>query len=454
MQIGIIVLMGVYLSGQFGKGGISSYKDLLAILLELHKQHCGDAASCHGNNNSHNEPPFSMFPRPCCIPCSCRPSCEAQLNCCPTIAGVPENSSMPQFSNQFTTNEERTLDNEFEMKNSSMEIDEPKVIAGRNTRMSSRNNMRNPLTERVSSTNNLEQNVTTRQRDVDISQTRGSDLESNSNGNTDAEPELEIVCIKPQLYNRQNYYPDSDAYEMVVSCPPDFDNPHITDKCKNREDNENIEDVIPVTSNVSGVTYVNKHCLLCNEPKSMSFADAWQVVLIDEKTEYIHMILENPQSLMTLPHQNYFNVHFVPKNSKSVKRCNSYDVNTCNQTGYWENYDETIQNVCHDGQDLPILSTVGPSVLLFKNIACAHCNSPSDFIDVQLRCNYFERPSLSIRKTLTVNYNAIRAEFQKSGKDDKDVTYIKDAIPGNLDIGSCPQGFASVLVSVWFFFVV
>ena len=66
-------------------------EDSLAILHRLHRAHCGDAALCNNDtitNGSHLEPWMTMFPRPCCAPCSCLPNCEEYQNCCPFIRNL------------------------------------------------------------------------------------------------------------------------------------------------------------------------------------------------------------------------------------------------------------------------------------------------------------------------------------------------------------------------------
>ena len=55
--------------------------ELLTILLRLHRSHCGDTAMCNVSDESHVAPWVTMFPRPCCTPCSCLPSCDEGQNC-------------------------------------------------------------------------------------------------------------------------------------------------------------------------------------------------------------------------------------------------------------------------------------------------------------------------------------------------------------------------------------
>ena len=132
-----------------------------------------------------------------------------------------------------------------------------------------------------------------------------------------------------------------------------------------------------------------------------------------------------------------------------MKRCKLYDVNVCNQTGYWETYNETIRNICHYGHELPIISNVGLNTLVFKNIACVYCNLPQWTGNSQLLCGFLERALLDERKALTINFHYLPDNIEKE-KISFDVAYINNSMPQNINIKSCPRGFAAVLVSILF----
>ena len=271
-------------------------------------------------------------------------------------------------------------------------------------------------------------------------------------GNTDAEIDgTETACIRPQLFYKPNVHPDSSAYKMVISCPADFPDALKTKKCKAGQNNTNISDAIPITSKLTGLTYVNKHCLFCNEPQvSTASCDEWQIQLDDRYTNYRHRIILYPQSLMYWASNYFFNVHFVPKTQSSVKNCITYDVSSCNQTGLWDNYNKSIESVCRHGDDLPITHSVNGNILLFKNIACVHCNAPPDFSDSRLFCAYmssytgypdFQRP----RQTLTLYFNGLAA-LPKPDIEEIPVSYIETSVLDNIPAVSCGQGLLAILV--------
>ena len=75
--------------------------------------------------------------------------------------------------------------------------------------------------------------------------------------------------------------------------------------------------------------------------------------------------------------------------------CETFDVSSCNQTGLWKTYDEMIENICHNGQGLPILHRIPYNggfvhgILRLKHIACIHCNLGSKFNDSSLTCIHY-----------------------------------------------------------------
>ena len=441
MHVRTILLLCLCLNEQFEIGRLSdnaqSDNDLLSRLLDLHVQHCGNDVMCHDTNVTRVESP-STFPQPCCIPCSCLSTCGAEQTCCPSV-----NNSVPPQDIQSSNAEKPKEDNAFVTTNNSQnDYEHGWSQPYRNDTEAREAILRPPSHSGEASTlygmENEHNTVTPKIFGTALAESSDSKLNNYYNFKTD--------CVRPQLFYKPNFHPDSDAYEMIVSCPLGFGDSQVAEKCRNGEEKENIADIVPVTS-TSGFTYINKYCLFCNEQKSTWQGDAWDIQIIDENFVYLHKVYDHPQSLWATNREPFFNIHFVPKNTKSVKKCKLYDVVTCNQTGYWETYDEIIYTVCHNGSELPVISDVNRIPYLFKNIACVHCNSPPDSQNRQpLRCGYYERPKIHARKTLAVNFNAL-AEYQNLERTNFDDTYMGDSVPQNIDFGSCPPGLAVILVS-------
>ena len=263
-----------------------------------------------------------------------------------------------------------------------------------------------------------------------------SDSIDDSSVNISEKQSVEMVCIRPQLFYNPNGHPDSVAYKMVVSCPPGFPDASRLAKCKAGQGNENIADIIPITSKLSGLTYINKHCLFCNEPQQQytQSRDEWEIQLIDQNMPYRHWSIKNPQSVISLPRFHFFNVHFLPKTSSSAQKCIIYDVSSCNQTGLLKINNKTLELVCRRGDHLPVIHTVNGRRLLFKNIACVHCNSPTGFVDNPLACAY-SPDSQSHLQTLTINFHSL-ASYSTLGLENIQTTYIEASVLEKFQGGS------------------
>ena len=269
--------------------------DLLAILLDLHVQHCGDAVMCREINDSLIESTTTMFPKPCCIPCSCLPTCGAEQNCCPFV------NTLPKTSDQSTINESHELDNPFYTKHKVPQIHERaknETPSPKNRNESKSNDTKLAFDAKdFLLTTEDEETAITPKKDVGTIHIDGSNFKSYENDGFDAETQLKTVCVRPQLFYKPNLYPDSEAYEMIVYCPSDYGDALVAEKCRHGNRNDNIEDVIPVTSKDSGLTYMNKHCLFCNEKNSTRIVEEWQIQIIDEKSVYHHQTYQHPQFL-------------------------------------------------------------------------------------------------------------------------------------------------------------
>ena len=170
--------------------------------------------------------------------------------------------------------------------------------------------------------------------------------------------------------------------------------------------------------------------------------------------KYQHIIFMRPQSLMNTVNNHFCNVHFVPKSKTVVQKCKLYDVTSCNETGFWENYDYTIEKTCNAGETLPVIHTVEGDRLLFKNVACVLCNTLSGTTkNNRLECGY---PSVSTsvstkfhRQTLSVNYFGSNGP-QTADEEDISVGYIETAILHNLKSDTCSDGSIELLVRFLF----
>ena len=253
---------------------------------------------------------------------------------------------------------------------------------------------------------------------------------------------VEPICFKPQVLNRPNWYLDSDAYLMIVECRDTFKDVKIKDKCEAAMNNTNISDMLPVTSRHSGLSYVNKFCLMCNEPINLSPSfDFWEARFVNVGALHPMDLVLNPNEYINVLWE-HGNIHFIPAESHPVQQCESYAISTCNQTGLWKSYDEIMEEICHHGHNLPILH----NSMRFKNIACLRCNEEDSFNGI-LSCGYWISLNSARRGySLTLNIR----DTAPDGKTEKGLiheSYLTQAVLPLPTTKRCPSGYTSLLVS-------
>lgn len=202
----------------------------MSLLLDLHKNYCGEDFLCK-NDSSYWEPSAHEIPVPCCVPCSCLPTCGGQLDCCPAF-----------WKNQTTDD---TEDGE-----------------------------RTPPKERNSNPRDISDDVIARdENSIHVDPHADTGL-SNFISKSD--------CIRPQALYELNSRLDSEAYEMVTTCSEQFRDMTIIEKCHAGMDKKILLEIIPVTSSLTGLTYSNKYCLEYNGAKINDASDVyeWQPVLV------------------------------------------------------------------------------------------------------------------------------------------------------------------------------
>ena len=263
----------------------------------------------------------------------------------------------------------------------------------------------------------------------------------------------EIECVRPQVFHRLNYFLDFEAYHMVTFCPIDYPELPIRGKCHViRDSDDNILDLIPVTSLVTGITYVNKYCLLCNEHDTldMNLVHAWQPRFVCKQTTYPgHIIYTTPQSI--IPVFKYkigqsCNIQFAAPKTALTRPCQKLDISSCNQTGLWEIYDEMMEMVCETGNSLLITHTVSKNQeLVFKNIACVYCNMAEKKGETQLSCRYFVSEA-NTAFSQSLNIDALDEDKSSKEKVESSEFYIDDTVVANLKTSRCLPGYVYILV--------
>ena len=397
---------------------------LLTKLRELHQYHCGETATC--GDSEHVEPSEFAIPVPCCIPCSCLSSCVAQQNCCP-------------WSVNGTRGVARTTPSELDYpgpdKGKSKMNDGLVLDKGDNDN-------RNYTDEKEEEHHVLDM--------VRFANSTELDIENYEVPNTKVINREHEICIRPQVNYRPNIYLDSKAYEMVVTCPDDFKDKVTIDRCTAELDQPALVDVIPVTSKLSGKTYRNKFCLECNEKIQSEQIIEWRAEIVSSSRQRNHVFFPNPETILDIviiTRRAFTNMHFKPVDETLTKRCVTYDVMSCNQTGLWDIYDALIEKVCLEGYQLPIISTIEMQMLVFKNIACLHCNVGEEMVGNRLTCGYWEYKMRSIPSfSLTLNLRSTISN-SSSGRILIPAPYIGEDILRRFSHRGCQRGMVYIHVS-------
>ena len=385
---------------------------LLPGLLELQRDYCGGVALC--DDDDHVEPELGMFPTPCCVPCSCLPTCKTYENCCPTL-----NGSLATVD----------LGNETGIRAEDVTVTDEEELLHKDDSMS-RNEVQN------------ESNTTK----------EGAQIIKES-----------MICVRPQIQREQNIYPDSQAYKMIGSCPTKLSGTTIDKECKKGFADVGFNNKVPVTSHTSNMTYVNKHCLNCNENKSFGNNKIyyWKPIITIQSWQYYPHFFTNPQDIVSfLLKYEYFNgmktgnIHFLPPNPELVQPCEQYDVISCNQTGLWDNYNRTTEQLCQSGYSLPVIRRVNSKVSSFRNLACLYCNTPQNsFGKLPARkqmcaINTISKPVPRFNMTLNMpNLDSVITQQNNSALISKQ--YIDDTTVMTMLKQSkvCPDGYIAILVS-------
>ena len=384
MDISFAVSVETVQSGDINNDKSIDSNTVVTELLQLHRLHCGETATC--GSSEHVEPSEFLIPVPCCVPCSCLSSCVVQQNCCPFSVNGSRKVPMATFGvGDIIPN------------NGINQAETDMVVVASDSGVVSENKTgqdkagQNDLEDQVRNANGSETDT----RDSDFLKVKAVKWTTEK-------------CTTAQALYEPNRFIDSQAYMMIVSCPGNFNDKVTIDKCSAGFNHKKLLDMIPVSSRLSGLTYRNKYCLLCNENIQTRYITEWRAEIVYSGSFLHRQFIHNPDTVVdTLKEKEkaFCNLHFTPVDENLTRRCNAFDVIiSCNETGLWDIYDDLMESVCLDGYPLPILNRIGSQTLTFKNIGCLYCNMQREMNENKLSCGYWDRP-LWVKSTFSVMLN-------------------------------------------------
>ena len=389
-------------------------KNAISLLLELNTAFCGEDVLCK-NDSSYWEPPGELvIPKPCCIPCSCSQTCMNRSDCCPAFWRNDSNDD-------------------------------------------ARHGAMGTLNDLITNQTDANDDITSLAENTAGGTFEDSDTNSMSSMTS---------CIRPQVFYSPNHVLDSEAYKMVSTCPEGFKDAATIEKCHvglgkagpydMEMYDKNLADMIPVTSILTGLAYANKYCLDCNgisANATLKFRD-WQPTFVGFGAEIAYRDFLRPELILEQTasgRQGYENIHFIPEKATAPAKCNTYDIQFCNQTGLLDVKNATMMNACQNGPALPIIQTIRGKRLLFKNIACLHCNMDKNFTGYLNKCGYFEGSLGSYMYAYSIGFN-----LQSTGNNEKTepslrAPYLGESSLRLLKQGQCPPGYTALRVSKYHF---
>ena len=283
---------------------------LLTKLLNLHQYHCGEATTC--GISQHVEPSEIVLLVPCCIPCSCLSSCAEKQNCCLDSRNWTQTVPTSGRGNTVPENDKNEADNGLIIERKDMvswnrtDDNKPELHETEVLRIENRTHS---LLQRTKYSVALKLNEIDRANET---------------------------CTRAHVLYRPNLYMDYQAYMMIVTCAVGFADKLIVDKCNARMDDVELLNMIPVTSKHIGLTYNNKHCLMCNEKLQAKHMIEWSAEIVSSGARREHMFLPSPDTIVNNLIETvttFSNMHFVPGHESLTRHCEANDIISCNQLG-------------------------------------------------------------------------------------------------------------------------
>lgn len=180
-------------------------------------------------------------------------------------------------------------------------------------------------------------------------------------------PPVERVQCKPNV--------GSENILHVVACDPDFPSSETRTLCQSKSLPRRRDTILPVTSTVSGVTYANKYCAMCN--RDAESVVEWNTTCLHN--QYLYNATNDTQydeRAMQMPHVCHF-----AKSDSSIDhhRCDpafytQNAISACNVTGRWAEAKEHVREACErpDWSRGALVSVTESHV--YSNVFCALCN--------------------------------------------------------------------------------
>ena len=171
-------------------------------------------------------------------------------------------------------------------------------------------------------------------------------------------------CV-PQQYNKETKYGTDLAFWMVSKCNLVYPSNENKTRCESPGHDVAIDSIIPVTDSIGKETYRNKYCYFCNTVGTVHHLVPWLATVRSEKE-----INSTGKMFWDELKEQGGTVIFRPPNFIPVDTCHKYQpsfyISSCNVTGLWSEYNQSIEAACE--------SFIDPFNNTYKNYFCYLCN--------------------------------------------------------------------------------
>ena len=151
------------------------------------------------------------------------------------------------------------------------------------------------------------------------------------------------------------------GYQLISVCNSSSPDPTIRDLCENPDVDTYLDTLFPVTDHSSNLVYRNQYCALCDEYADLEKVSQWVMDIECDKT-----VALTHERMYHIIKEHQCNVTFMAPPKIAVETCIPYTISTCNETGLWRVYNETLDTACQ--------IFVDPFNFTYKNVFCFLCN--------------------------------------------------------------------------------
>ena len=190
----------------------------------------------------------------------------------------------------------------------------------------------------------------------------------------DSLTECKQVQFPPALLNASYV----QSYEMVSKCLSSYYNKALKEKCEQNDKYfsnaiHDITETIPVTDDITKITYKNRYCAICNEISNETTV-LWQTdVQCNDDTPFLTDSRENLITSIKEESTRCVLSHIPPDRSRAALKQCTYVIDRCNVTGLYTADIPSLRAAC---------SSYTSVYKNYKNIHCYLCNGNSeDFVE-------------------------------------------------------------------------